>query len=273
MGEAKARGKRHRRIFERQPNCVYCGGATLASTVDHIPPTSFFEHGQRPKGLEFPSCEPCNHGARLSDLVVAIIGRSWPDSQSPLAADHFQALLARANRMLPGIIEEMQPLKGVERRTKRELGLPDDFGMIRLSGPIVSSHMEAFAVRLALALHFEHTGEIIGSEGGVAVRLYSNVDALAGDLPEFEFLDQPKSLAQGRQSVADQFLYDIRTVPDKSKSFAYATFRQSFSAAMISSQDREFLKLRAGGSVSVYKPGALAGDIPESYRMRADFSY
>lgn len=271
MGESKQRGKRHRRIFETQSYCIYCGGTTLASTVDHVPPTSFFRLGQRPKGLEFPSCAPCNHGARLADLVVAIVGRCWPDSSASEERENFNSLLGLANRKLPGILEEMRPAKAAERRTIRELNLPPDVGILRLSGPIVSSHMEAFAVRLALALHYHQTGEVIGPNGGVAVRLYSNLDAIAGDLPEFDFFDSPKTLSQGRMSTADEFLYEVKALPDKSKSVAYATFRQSFAAAMICSQERDFLEGRASGPTTVFRPGMLSGDIPLSFRMRARF--
>jgi hypothetical protein len=269
MGEARQRGKRHRRIFEDQPNCIYCGGGITATTVDHIPPTSFFRSGQRPKGLEFSSCGPCNHGARLADLVIAIVGRCWPDSATADEAAHFRSLLAIANRKLPGILEEMQPSRAAEKRTIRELDLPPDVGLMRLSGPIVSSHMQAFAVRLALALHYDHTGQIIGLGGGVAVRLYSNVDAIVGDLPEFDFLDSPKTLMQGKMSAADTFLYSIKSLADKSKSIAYCTFRESFAAAMITSQDYSFLYNNAAGLSPVFRPGMLAGNIPQSYRMSA----
>lgn len=203
---------------------------------------------------------------------MAIVGRCWPDSAASEEQENFKSLLGLANRKLPGILEEMQPARAAERRAIRELNLPPDIGIMRLSGPIVSSHMEAFAVRLALALHYHHTGEIIGPNGGVAVRLYSNVDAVAGDLPEFDFLDSPKTLSQGRMSAADEFLYEVKAVPDKSKSFAYATFRQSFAAAMISAQARNFLEDRAHGPTRVFKPGMLSGDIPILFRMRAEFS-
>jgi len=200
------------------------------------------------------------------------VGRCWPDSTTSEELGHFNSLLGIANRKLPGILEEMQPAKAAERRTIRDLNLPSDIGIMCLSGPIVSSHMEAFAVRLALALHYDHTGQIIGPDGGVAVRLYSNVDAIAGDLPQFAFLDSPKTLSQGRKSAANEFLYEIKAVADKSKSFAYATFRQSFAAAMISAQERSFLEDRADGPTTVYSPGMLAGNIPVSFRMRANFS-
>lgn len=266
MGEAAARGKRHREIFAQQPNCIYCGGGTLATTVDHIPATSFFTLNQRPKGLEFPSCTACNHGARDADLVVAIVGRSWPDAVSPAEAAHFKALLTRANRRLPGMVEEMRPPRAAERRTVRELGLPEDGGLIRLDGPLVSSHMEAFGARLGMALHYDLTSAILPRDGGVAVRVYSNVDAIRGNIPDLEFLDPPKTLSQGRMASQGEFLYSIKATPGGRRSILYATFRQSFGVVAITSSDAGYFDDKTEGPATIYRPGLLGADIPATYR-------
>jgi hypothetical protein len=54
--------------------CIYC--AQRSQTVEHMPPVIMFTRKQRPKGLEFASCEACNGGTKHADLVAAYIGRS-----------------------------------------------------------------------------------------------------------------------------------------------------------------------------------------------------
>jgi len=82
MGQAKQNRATHAQLLTGNPGCIYCAGAAVATTIEHMPPISMFEGRQRPKGLEFPSCGKCNNGTGHSDLVAAMLARTWPDSKS-----------------------------------------------------------------------------------------------------------------------------------------------------------------------------------------------
>ena len=82
MGQSKAKRKSQAALLASRPGCIYCAGAAIATTIEHMPPISLFEGRQRPKGLEFPACEACNNGTGHSDLVAAMLARTWPDAKS-----------------------------------------------------------------------------------------------------------------------------------------------------------------------------------------------
>src|SRR5215207_7510358 len=78
-GAPVLRKRKHAAIYEACPNCVYCGGLTAATTVDHMPPRAMFYYKLRPKGLEFASCEACNQGTKHADLVASLMARAYPN--------------------------------------------------------------------------------------------------------------------------------------------------------------------------------------------------
>jgi hypothetical protein len=115
MGEAKLKRRSHAAVLSGQPACIYCGGANVAATIEHMPPISVFRGRQRPKGLEFPACQACNHGTGRSDLVGALLARVWPDAGSEIQrADIVKLLRAVANNV-PGLLEEMDVGRGAEK--------------------------------------------------------------------------------------------------------------------------------------------------------------
>ena len=74
MGEAKQKLRAHAAMLVNA-GCIYCVGENAATTIEHMPPISIFEGRQRPKGLEFPSCQACNNNTGHADLVAAMLAR------------------------------------------------------------------------------------------------------------------------------------------------------------------------------------------------------
>ena len=52
---------------------------------------------QRPKGLEMSACHDCNHHTRLSDLVVALSIRAYPDVKGVAAQEELQSIMKSMN--------------------------------------------------------------------------------------------------------------------------------------------------------------------------------
>jgi hypothetical protein len=110
MGESKAKKRAHNAILAACPWCIYCGSP--ATTIDHVPPRIMFRDRQRPKGLEFPSCQPCNEGTRLADLVAALIGRLYPDAEQQDEQQEMEKLLSSVKNNIPGLLEEIAADRG-----------------------------------------------------------------------------------------------------------------------------------------------------------------
>jgi hypothetical protein len=71
--------RRRLNLLDRQPLCIFCGGAAPASTGDHQPARSFFDAKHAPEGYEFPACEPCNKKSRRpEDFNDSLVDSSLP---------------------------------------------------------------------------------------------------------------------------------------------------------------------------------------------------
>lgn len=240
--------------------CIYCGGTTRAKTIDHMPPKIMFDLKDRPVGLEFAACGPCNNGAGRADLVSALIGRIHPDNPDPEAQKELRRLLSAAKNNVPGLLEEMMPPTAQTKLARQRYGLgSDDGGFLTIGGPLATAHLEGFGARLGLAMHFEATSKILGKEGGVFVRIFSNVDLMEGKVPPeiFEFLE-PSTLMQGRKSVADQFRYGVRETDNGLATMSFASFRRSFAVLATTTTNLErFEDGQIPDVATPYRPGAL----------------
>jgi hypothetical protein len=67
-----------------QPWCVYCGGTTLGTNVDHMPPIGAFDFRKRWRGMEYLSCDPCREGTRKMDLVAGLFARLYAPRRATL---------------------------------------------------------------------------------------------------------------------------------------------------------------------------------------------
>jgi hypothetical protein len=218
-----------------------------------MPPKAMFAGKHRPAGLEFASCIPCNNGARQSDLVAAYIGRCFPDATTEAELADLHRYTGALKQHLPAVLYEMRPPRAREKHLMRRLGMTEG-GALSLGGPHVTAHLQAFAARLGLALHFEKTGVIVPPEGGIAARVFTNVDFLTETVPQV-VIDSlsARALQAGRWTTEDQFLYDVVVAEDtKAMTMSFATFRFSFAVLSFSHMDRS--QSAIDGAVWV-KPG------------------
>lgn len=182
------------------------------------------------------------------------MGRIAPGPQDEIDEDELLNLLLGMNADIPGIAFEFQSSRARERRILRQHGRTDDDGIF-IGGPIVVAHMEAFAARLGFALHFHATGRAIPASGGVAVRVFTNVDMLDDLVPSaiFEHLGPPTTLRQGLKEVGKQFAYAVSCSDDSKVSMSYAVFRASFSVLAFAAENRLVLK----DGLKIHAPGNL----------------
>jgi hypothetical protein len=257
--ENRARTRAHGIILEQCPFCVYCGGSILATTVDHVPPIGMFRSRQRPKGLEFASCLPCNGGTRLADLVAALFCRVYPDANGANEQEELKRLLTSVNNNIPGLLQEMHIGRAGQKIAGSRLPVPTDAGFLRANGPLVSNHMQTFASKLGFAFYYELTRSIIPASGGVVARWFSNVDQLEGKFPQtiFDVLLPAQTLKQGRFEVSSQFAYQWRLAEGERMALFCAFFGQSFAVVACAATDHSLLAIEAVDQDLIVRPGKI----------------
>ena len=254
--------RRHPQVHD-YPWCIYCGGTTAATTTDHNPAKILFDGKLRPKGMEFPSCEPCNQGTKGTELVASLISRAYPDVEARWTGE-LQGILQAVSNNFPNVLRELEPSRAKAKLTARRLGMSGDVGFMDLNGPSVSAHLKMFAAKFGYAFHFFATKKAIPHGGGVVSVAFSNVNMLDGHTPD-EFIANfgaPQTLRQGIQNVGDQFRYAVQATEDGDMTMAFASFRQSLAITTFSAEHVN--KLSVGGEIpeTLVRPGDLQVPVP-----------
>jgi hypothetical protein len=258
MGQSKKRQETHASMLAGGPPCIYCAGANVATTIEHMPPVNAFAGRQRPKGLEFPACRACNNGTGHSDLVAAMLARSWPDADSAIQKEDLRRILSGVANNLPGLLEEMQVGRASQKIARKRFNIPSDAYPFR-AGPIIDRYILTFAAKLGFALHYDVNGEPIPSSGGALVMWFSNVQALNKQIPQelFDLLaSPPKTLQQGAKSVGEQFQYKHAN-GERDHMLYFASFNQSFAVAGVTAKDRAIILDKTRNRFPIYSPGDL----------------
>jgi hypothetical protein len=230
MGEARQRRRKHADLLAAQPWCVYCGGVRRADTVDHVPPIAMFTMRQRPKGLEFSACNDCNQGTKAADQLVSLIGRMYP-STAPSDAEEIEKLMQGVANNFPGLLPAMLPTPEMEAESRAKIKRAGATGhLLSLADPRIVDALHVFGAKIGMALQYHVTSKILPIEGAVTVRFFTNVNALAGEIPKdlLDLFNSPKTLRQGTKEVGSQFQYESRADPEKNIGLHWATFRFSF---------------------------------------------
>lgn len=241
MGEKQ---RRLQRLLATQPMCIYCGGQTRADSIDHMPPIIMFDQRYRPRGMEYPACTACNSGGRLAEQAAAMMGRMYPDARTPEQIADLEKVLQAVQNNQPALLLEMQPSAVQRKKFRRDPDVPPDTHPLNARGPLLSEAMRLFGAKLGFALHYEFSRRIVPPGGGVAVRWFSNHEAIKGDIPSdfISFLGSPRTLRQGKFEVSDQFQWAGATVSDASAGAYFAAFRSSFAIAAFVHWDRAALR-------------------------------
>jgi hypothetical protein len=172
MGQSKAKRKSQAALLASRPGCIYCAGAAIATTIEHMPPISLFEGRQRPKGLEFPACEACNNGTGHSDLVAAMLARTWPDAKSETQRKDVTKIFRAIENNIPGILHEMNPGRAAEKLARKRHNLSADVHPLQGTGCTAKRVSEALEWRGESG----QLGFAVESHRGTAVERWRRVD-------------------------------------------------------------------------------------------------
>lgn len=257
---------RLQRMQSKQPWCIYCGGNTLGVNVDHMPPVGAFDLRQRWAGMEYLSCEPCRLGTEKMDLVAGLFARLYSTGPATEAAKaEIRAFFKGVGNNAPDVLKEMvveQDLRGTDQVVLK--ALPEAAAIFSV-GPVADAYLSAFGARVALALHYELTNEILPDSGSVFVHWMSNNVIAENQVPDafLAMLGSPQTLKQGRNTLADQFFYQSLAEDSGARSAHFAAFRVSFAVQAFVVRDfNEMKHIVADLPAKVFRPGFLKGRHP-----------
>ena len=260
MGEAKRRRKLTQQVLERFGFCIYCGGSSIATTADHVPPRAVFNLRGRPNGLEFPACDECNRASRVDEQVVAMFSRVYPDAASVAERDELSSLIRAVRNNSPEIIDELKP-SFRQNKIARQSGVNSlGGGVLNCRGPRLNRAILSFAGKMGYALHFHLLGKPVSPAGAASVWWLTNYQAMKGEVPEHlqSLLGAPETLRQGRWEVSNQFQYASVGAVEGTMSAHFASFRYSFAiCAFVSENHVDVTPPKGVGHVSVFRPGWL----------------
>lgn len=243
--------------MRQHPQCCFCGGTTLSTTVDHVPSVQMFSLRRRPKGLEVPACDACNQATKQHEQVAAMLGRMYyTGGPTSAEARELGRIMRAVGNNNPGLLEEMDASpRQLERFSRAGVNLPGVGGVFNASGPLVNRSIQAFGAKLGYALFYSTIHRIIPSTGGVAVRWYSNYDKMTGRIPSdlLRILGPPNTLRQGRWDASDQFNYLFAMTDGAEMAVYFSTFRQSFAVVSLVSDD--VTRFEGVTDINIHRPG------------------
>jgi len=249
MGTSKA----HRAVFLKEhPICCFCGGIASAEEPDHVPSRVSFRERQWPEGYEFPACIPCNRATRADEQVVAMLARIYPDATTEIEQAETQERIRAVAHNFPEIMIEMRATVRQRRNAAKKYGIERapgttyaDIPALSVSGPLVNQAIMNFGRKLFCALYYKHSGLILKSSGGIAIRWFSNLQIHGDEIPRSlaTVLNGFPKIERSRINLDNQFFYRWGIADTKKAAVFLAFFRRSFAMLGYVNQSVEDLEL------------------------------
>src|SRR5438067_561649 len=126
MGSAT---RRRALFFAAHPNCCFCGGSTPAIEEDHFPSRAMFRDRVWPEGYVFPACANCNRATAQDELLVAMLGRSYPDLKDQKHQQEVVELYKGVHNNFPGLLEAMHLSANDKKKWLKEQEMEIPVGM------------------------------------------------------------------------------------------------------------------------------------------------
>ena len=236
MGNAKIRRDA---FFQSNPNCIFCGGDAVATTVEHCPPRSMFQFKAWPEGFEFPACAACNHGSSDHDVLVAMLARFDHEGDQGNLDGRLPGLIRNVDVQYPGLILRMMPSAVDARRLNKAYGVRPRTGEthqeaapVKLT-PEIQEAISVVALKLVKGVYYSATKLIFPANGCLLLNWFTNVELLNGGsyalFDELQLLagEAPK-LRRNGQFLDSQFSYKFTLSDEGTVLILQAIFGVSF---------------------------------------------
>lgn len=241
MAQASAR---RLAFLAKNPMCIFCGGAAVATTVEHCPPRALFLNKAWPEGFEFSACADCNHGTSDDDLLVAALAGMQLTKRKPERASG--KLLLLANRQFPTLIHRMLSRQSSTPTSVGEAGDRWRDSVLVNVTPEMHAAVATLAGKLTKAIFHRHTSKIFPKQGEILFHWLSNVDAgNDGRIPFLTEIGNHATLSgpiqRAGKSLKDQFDYSYFAHHTGDLYVMQVTFGSAFGFATIFSPTPGFL--------------------------------
>ena len=241
------------RFLAANPFCVFCGGTSSATTIEHCPPRALFQHKHWPEGFEFASCDECNHGTSDHDAIVSMLARMDPDDSSGNADGRIPGLIKNVSNQFPNMISKMLPSATEARQKNRALGIKPRPGQTQQDvAPILvpeemSRAVATFARKLAKAIYVREVAAVFPNEGTLILNWFTNAEIVQhGKYVLFDLLkDVPGRavpLQRGGRYLDEQFQYKLSITPESHVFMLQARFGVAFGLVIFGSTKPQIIE-------------------------------
>jgi hypothetical protein len=262
MGQAKIKREKHAELRSGKYMCVYCGGVTPATEVEHFPAKITFDLKLRPNDLVFPACTTCNRGSADLDQIAGFLTRMLPDQPRGSQTDNEQTkIIGAVIRKYPEVASALIPQTDFRQVHRLNTAIPPNTVLLKMDDPYLHRVMHLFAAKAALALHYRKTGKPLSPTGIIYTSWYTNFQAIYANIPDMlaRLFPNPETLEQGTWNVRGQFQF--KSQQDEGGNFTAhaAGFRFSFLVMACCSETRVPGEFEGMTQLS---PGCFAGGYP-----------
>lgn len=252
--------RRKQKFFSEHSKCCFCGGDTPAVEQDHFPSRAIFDDRQWPEGFVFPACSSCNRSSSRPEIIISFLSRVHTIEENEKHSRAIEKCLTSIEYNYPGLLKQMQLSSRQARNAVKLYGLPkpenssySELPLLSLDSPIINEAVTIFGVKLMLALYYKHLGKALPASGGIALKWFSNLQILNGEIPE-EIRSSLTCFSVTQRcntSLQDQFFYQYGKSEKEGAGFL-AVFRMSFAIVGIVKKDVSELNIK--DRIKLYKP-------------------
>ena len=168
--------------------------------------------------------------------------------------------LASIDYNYPGLLKQMKPSSRQARKAAKQYGLKkpqnisyQELPLLSMESPIIDEAVTIFGVKLILALYYKHLDKALPTSGGIALKWFTNLQVLNGEIPE-EFFSQLAGLSDTQRcntNLQDQFFYHY-AISEKRGAGFIAVFRMSF--VIVGIVKKNVSELNVNDRLKMYKP-------------------
>ena len=151
-------------------------------------------------------CSPKIAPVVWNEDIVSFIGSIRWDNQPEDSINHSSNKFRHLLKVHPDAIEEMRPPASANRRARQ---YAENASTFDLRGDIVSKTLHLYGAKLALALHWSGTGQILPCGSKIGVYCMSNERRFAKTVPQhlFELIPNHREIRQGKKASRYPFYY------------------------------------------------------------------
>ena len=187
-----------KRFLTNNPLCCFCGGDTEATTMDHIPPRSFFLDRKHPKGLEFPACKHCNNSTSGVEDAARLLSLIQGTVYNTKIRDDF---LKRSDSYIKSLL--------INKIRFEDNGIKNGENHLLKLDELTQEKLIKLSLKITLALYYNITkGDIVEKHQPISLIFYT-ADRIENNVINLlqNWINTPDEIELKDPLIAEQFYY------------------------------------------------------------------